>query len=343
MLVQLPPLKENGRPIRCIFDPIFSNRASPSQAAGPIRSYPPPCKIESLPPIDVYMLSHNHYDHLDYETVMSLWRFNQDWIRFVVPLGNKQWFVECGVDVDRVTELDWWDSVQLSQPGSERLKITCTPNQHNSGRSTFDADTTLWSSWYVEHPSPKPYRVYFAGDTGFQFHPSPTWPPAPPSEKEKPKKQKKQDAEDDQFPSCPAFEEIAERLGAPHLLLLPVAVGATFSFLRSYVPLPDAISPFPRHSPGLTAANHMPPWDAVRVFRLMTAKADPDSDRAPVALAMHWGTFVPDRVEILKTLGSLEWACDQHGVRFGRSLGGFTEEPAGPVFLALNHGQSVST
>ena len=272
-------------------------------------------------------------------------------MRFIVPLGNRQWFVDCGIDGDRVSELDWWDCIELSPPASSTnlkpLKITCTPSQHNSGRSGFDADCTLWSSWYVEHPGAhdNPYRVFFAGDTGYQFHDSPGWPPPPPAKlEERQRSGAKEDLDDSpktKHPACPAFKEIAAKLGSPHLILLPIAVGATYDFLRSWVPLPDSVSPFPRHSSGLTAHNHMPPWDAVRVLKVLTANAKTDED-APVALAMHWGTFVTDPVEVLKTLGQLEWACDAHDVRFDRSLPAI-DRGNQSWFLALNHGQSVGT
>ncbi len=144
ILLQLPPLREAGEPVRCLFDPIFSMRSSPTQAAGPVRAYPPPCPVQSLPPVDALFISHNHYDHLDHDTIMSLWRSNQPRMRIFVPLANLQWFVDCGIPADRITELDWWDSVALEDAGpeSKSLKISCTPAQHSSGRSGFDSDST---------------------------------------------------------------------------------------------------------------------------------------------------------------------------------------------------------
>ncbi|TKA78497.1 hypothetical protein B0A55_01995 [Friedmanniomyces simplex] len=131
VLVQLPQLNECGRP-----------------TAGPIRSYPPPCAVEDLPEIDVVMISHNHYDHLDFDTIMTLWKNHAKHMRFLVPLGNRQWFLDSGIDPGRVVELDWWDGVHLTAPdanGNEHssLSITCTPSQHSSGRSGTDANTTL--------------------------------------------------------------------------------------------------------------------------------------------------------------------------------------------------------
>ena len=368
VLVQLPPLDvtKGSRPIRCLFDPIFSMRCSPSQRAGPIRAYPPPCRVQDLPQIDAVMISHNHFDHLDYNTIMAIWESSRETVRFFVPLRNRQWFVECGISEERVTEMDWWDSATLSSHQEEQsspgqsMEIWCTPAQHSSGRGGNDANSTLWSSWYLRRcaENGSTYRVFFAGDTGYQFHGSPNWPPSPPSAKgtQKPNIPASDDTE---YPPCPAFAEIRDRLGPPSLLLLPVAVGSTYSYLRSFVALPDWISPFPRHSAGITAGIHMPPWDAVRVFKLMTELPDQGttSDGAegrsdtgkfsnphpPVAIAMHWGTFVTEGAEVLKTLGQLEWACQQQGVHFARSLPAPGEEKNTPVFVTLNHGQSILT
>ncbi|ESA42164.1 hypothetical protein GE21DRAFT_8881 [Neurospora crassa] len=377
VLVQLPALDaaKGSRPIRCLFDPIFSMRCSPSQRAGPMRAYPPPCCVQDLPPIDAVFISHNHFDHLDHDTIMAIWKSSKETVRFFVPLGNRTWFVDCGISEERVTEMDWWDSATLcSCPGKESpttpsLQIWCTPAQHSSGRVGLDANSTLWSSWYLCRQSPEGiYRIFFAGDTGYQFHGSPDWPPSPPSGKNT-QKPHTQVSDDTEYPPCPAFAEIRDRLGPPNLLLLPVAVGSTYFYFRSFVPLPDWINPFPRHSVGITAGIHMPPWDAVRVFKLMTELLGKDTTNEgasgssdpgkftnlhpPVAIAIHWGTFATKGTEVLKTLGQLEWACQQQGVHFARSLPvpdkeSGTHEPGErprkevPIFIALNHGQSVA-
>lgn len=395
VLVQLPSIgaPASSHPVRCLFDPIFSTRCSPSQFAGPIRSYPTPCKAEELPPIDAVFISHNHYDHMDRDTLVAVWKHSKDTVRFFVPQENKQWLTEWGIPGDRITEMDWWDSATLTDPagGGQSLKVFCTPAQHNSFRSGADTDSALWSSWYLEHhpgPNQLPYGVFHAGDTGYQFHPSPSWPPRPPSQATKtgPKAAPpsstqlihKEEEEDRRFPPCPAFAEIRDRIGPPDLLLLPISVGATYAYLRSFVPLPDWMNPIPRHSAGVTGANHMPAWDAVRVLRVMTegggetpgkGKTDAggasrgeggkqEAESAPVAVAMHWGTFVTDPVDVLRTLGQLEWACQSQGVKFARSLDGVrakVHERGGdsgkqltaedgvvmPTFVAINHGQSI--
>lgn len=335
VLVQLPPMEEGERPLRFLFDPIFSERCFPSEYIGPVRSYPSPCDIQDLPEIDAVFASHNHYDHLECNTLAEIWAKNKDSVRFFVPLGNKSLLLSLGVPEDRVVEMDWWDSASLSPlGGTEKIvKIWCTPAQHNSARSAADGNPTLWSSWYLEHtrsPRSPPFRVFFAGDTGYQFHSSNTWPPSPPNRHEE---------KEQTYPPCPAFKEIRDRIGAPDLLILPISVGASFAYLKSFFPFPDWANPMPRHSAGVVGANHMPPWDAVKVMHDMAG----DQNKA-VAVGMHWGTFVTDPVEVLKTLGQLEWACQSQGVKFARELpshdgdGGIDES----VFLALNHGQSVT-
>ncbi|KAK3654685.1 hypothetical protein LTR56_003958 [Elasticomyces elasticus] len=360
VLVQLAPLKQGDRPVRCLFDPMFSQRCSPTQTAGPIRSYPPPCKVEDLPPIDILLISHNHYDHLDYDTILALEKRNPSNIQIFVPLGNRQWFLDSGISPDRVFELDWWDKARIttSSTGGNSLTVTCTPSQHNSGRTRTDGNATLWSSWYIEHSrsADEVYRIFFAGDTGYQFHTSPGWPPAPPTS-DMERKRVAAGTDDDsptaKHPVCPAFEEVTALLGPPHLLLLPIAVGATFDYLRSMAPVPDSLNPIPRHSAGVTAANHMPPWDSVRLLNVMTSPAEGKTAgqtitenkttvQWPVAVAMHWGTFVTDPVEVLKTLGQLEWACEAHNVHFARSMEE-VDDDGRAIFLALNHGESVLT
>ncbi|KAL2194382.1 beta-lactamase superfamily domain-containing protein [Corynascus similis CBS 632.67] len=366
VLLQLPsPEGDHGRPVTAIFDPLFGARCSPSQFAGPIRSYPPPCQVQDLPPIDLVLISHNHFDHMDAGSIQSIWYHSRDSVRFFVPLGNKKYLLEWGISADRIVEMDWWESADFTVLGDNKtlvLRVHCTPAQHNSFRSVGDTNNALWSSWLLESFFPgqnqkqqKPYRVFFGGDTGYQFHPDPSWPPSPNHPPSDRKEEDNDETEEEKFPACPAFAEIRARIagGAPlDLLLLPVSVGATFAYLRSFVPLPNRINPFPRHSAGVTAANHMPPWDAVRVLREISDDGGETgktaSNVAPVAVAMHWGTFVTDPEEVLKTLGALEFACQQQGVKFarqlqrGRDVPRVDDEERKPVFVALNHGGSVS-
>ncbi|KAK4150625.1 hypothetical protein C8A00DRAFT_36760 [Chaetomidium leptoderma] len=228
VLVQLPSLEQqNGQPVRCLFDPIFSMRCAGNESAGPIRSYPPPCKVQDLPPIDTVFISHSHYDHMDSSTITAIWQHSRDSVRFFVPLGHKKWLLEWGISADRIIEMDWWDSVQLNSPNptsQNAIKIHCTPAQHSSWRSGDDPNATLWSSWYLESLTPNnpPHRVFFAGDTGYQFHPSPHWPPSPNNNFSSPAPHDKDETEENnnpKHPPCPAFAQIRTRIGPPNLLL----------------------------------------------------------------------------------------------------------------------------
>lgn len=137
-------------------DPVFSDRASPVQWAGPKRFHPLPLSVESLPKIKAVVVSHDHYDHLDHATVMSLAE-KVDY--FITPLKVGDHLRNWGIEESRIIELDWWQGTQIGS-----LKITATPTQHFSGRSLFDRDKTLWASWVIEGQQAK---LYFSGDSGY--------------------------------------------------------------------------------------------------------------------------------------------------------------------------------
>jgi N-acyl-phosphatidylethanolamine-hydrolysing phospholipase D len=140
-----------------LFDPQFSERASPVPFAGPKRAVPLPLAIEELPRIDVVAISHNHYDHLDLATVRALARQPTGSPLFLVPLGLADWFRERGID--RVEELGWWQS-----RGAGALTFTLVPVQHWSKRTLWDANETLWGGWVLEGGG---LRVIHAGDLGY--------------------------------------------------------------------------------------------------------------------------------------------------------------------------------
>ena len=141
--------------VNILTDPHWGERASPVGFAGPRRLLPPGIRFEDLPDIDVVVISHDHYDHLDEGTVRRLAREHRP--RFFVPLGIKAWLAERGID--DVVELDWWQSASFGG-----LEIHCTPAQHSSGRTLTDQNLRLWSSWVVLG---RDRRLYFAGDTGY--------------------------------------------------------------------------------------------------------------------------------------------------------------------------------
>lgn len=141
-------------------DPIFSERASPSQVVGPKRYRDVPCSIHDLPPIHAVVISHTHYDHLDLNTVILLnSRFGSD-LRWFVPLGLAHWMNAVGCE--NVVELDWWEE----NVGGEHSEISfvLTPCQHWCKRTITDDNKVLWGSWSIIGPR---NRFFFAGDTGY--------------------------------------------------------------------------------------------------------------------------------------------------------------------------------
>lgn len=171
-----PPPRVNGEELRVTFvnhatvliqteglnlltDPVWSERVSPVTWAGPKRHRPPGLRFEDLPPIDVVLISHNHYDHLDIKTLVRLREEHRP--RFHVGLGNRALLSTHGID--DVTELDWWETADVS----DQLGVTCVPAKHFSGRGLGDADATLWCGYVVRGAGG---NVYFAGDTGMGSH-----------------------------------------------------------------------------------------------------------------------------------------------------------------------------
>ncbi len=158
-----------------LFDPMFSLRASPLGFVGPKRVVPLPVDVHELPRIDLVMVSHNHYDHLDADSVMRLAAMPQGSPRFLVPKGLKAWFADLGIH--RVDEYDWWQTTTepaSAQAGdapprpaaaaSDRLRITFVPVQHWSRRNFADTNQSLWGGWVVEGEG---LRVIHTGDTGY--------------------------------------------------------------------------------------------------------------------------------------------------------------------------------
>ncbi|MGP1681594.1 MAG: MBL fold metallo-hydrolase [Giesbergeria sp.] len=143
--------------LRVLTDPVWGPRASPSRLVGPKRFQPAPVRLSQLPPIDVVVISHDHYDHLDFPTIRQLAKTS---VPFVTSMGVGAHLQAWGIAPERITELDWWQSHTL--PGAD-LAIHAAPSQHFSGRSLKDRNATLWSSLVIESPR---HRVFFSGDTG---------------------------------------------------------------------------------------------------------------------------------------------------------------------------------
>ena len=150
MLVQA-----NG--LNVLTDPVFSERASPVQFAGPKRAQPPGLRMDQLPPIDVVLISHNHYDHLDKDSVLAINAASKGKTLFLVPLGIKPWMQDLGIA--HVQELDWWGTARVGG-----VEFTFTPVQHWSARGVGDRSQTLWGGWAAIGPQ---FHWYFSGDTGY--------------------------------------------------------------------------------------------------------------------------------------------------------------------------------
>ena len=139
--------------VNILLDPVFSDRSSPVQWAGPKRYVKPGLRFEDLPEIDLVIISHDHYDHLDKNTIEQLG--NKPF--YLIPLGVGDFFR--GMKIDQFEEKDWGDSLTFN-----KLEIICTPAQHFSGRRGYDKDRTLWASWVIKGKS---VTIYFGGDSGY--------------------------------------------------------------------------------------------------------------------------------------------------------------------------------
>ena len=139
-------------------DPVWSSRVGPFKWAGSPRVTEPGLSIDKLPPIDIILISHNHYDHLDDSSIEELADRFPD-AKYFVPLRVRDWFEDKGIR--NVEEYDWWEGGSVGE-----LKIICAPTQHFSGRWINDRNQSLWCSWIVTGKK----RLYFGGDSGYCSH-----------------------------------------------------------------------------------------------------------------------------------------------------------------------------
>jgi L-ascorbate metabolism protein UlaG (beta-lactamase superfamily) len=141
---------------KVLIDPMWSDRASPVSFAGPKRFFPPPLPLKELPVLDAIIISHDHFDHLDKETIIAL----KDRVPlFAVPLGVGVYLEKWGVDPKKIIERDWWEEVKTG-----KLILTATPARHFSGRSItrIYLNETLWCGWSIAGPK---HHVFYSGDT----------------------------------------------------------------------------------------------------------------------------------------------------------------------------------
>lgn len=174
-------------------DPIFSERASPFAFAGPSRFLPAPLSVAGLPNVDVVVLSHDHYDHLDERSVRGLHeRFGDD-LTWVTPLGYTDWFTARGIS--RVVELDWWENAEVEIAGEALLRVDAAPAQHWTRRG-LAVNQRLWASFALRAGG---RSIYFAGDSGY----------------------------------FPGYTEIGSRLGPFDLVLMPIGAYEPRWFMKS--------------------------------------------------------------------------------------------------------------
>ncbi len=148
-------IQSNG--LNILTDPVFSDRTSPLQWLGPKRVRAPGLQLDQLPRIDLVLISHNHYDHLDEQSVRALQKKFSP--QFIISLGDANLLKKFGVE--KVIELDWWQSYTV--PNSD-LVVTFTPAQHWSSRTPFDRNKSLWGGFVLKR---KISAIYFAGDSGY--------------------------------------------------------------------------------------------------------------------------------------------------------------------------------
>ncbi|KAI1319674.1 Metallo-hydrolase/oxidoreductase [Xylariaceae sp. FL0255] len=266
--------------LRVLFDPVFEDCCSPVSGSGFKRFTEKPCDIGDIPFVDAVIISHSHYDHLSYPSVLEVQKHHPN-AHFFVPLGLEKWFKESGVS--QVTEMDWWDEAEVSivptkNPSSAtetekpiRATFSCLPSQHSSGRTAFDRDRTLWASWAVRSGTPEK-TVWFGGDTGYRSVPK---VPAGVDDRS---------AEYQHLPICPQFKEIGEHLNSIDLGLIPIGAYD------------------PRY---LFSGVHANPFDSVEIFR---------DTRCKRAMGIHWGTWVLTREDPLEPPKMLKEALRRRGM-----------------------------
>ena len=145
--------------LNILFDPLYSKTASPVAFAGPERYSQAPLTIEELPALDVILLTHDHYDHLDMKTLKQL---NEKTKLFVVPLGVEQHLMRWGIDREKIRTLAWWEETEI-----DGLTLACTPARHYSSRMVVDGGKTLFASWVLKDEY---HQVFESGDTGYGGH-----------------------------------------------------------------------------------------------------------------------------------------------------------------------------
>jgi len=280
------------RGLTVLLDPVWSDRMSPVSFIGPKRFRPPPCDLADVSPPDLIVISHNHYDHLDLQTIKSLYfdlGGKQRSLRFLCGLGLKEWFLGIGIEEQHVIELDWWEGldvhVRLSSTCEENgnkeqqtVRVTCTPSQHFSGRGIFDIGKALWCSWTFEDKN-SGKKLYFAGDTGYR------------TITEEDEKEGKKESD---LAVCPAFKEIGDKFGPFDLALLPIGCYTPRTFMSSV---------------------HCSPEDTVEVHKAIRSKR---------SVGMHYGSvrggLSQYYEDVLEPPQRWKESCELAGLKWGEEV-----------------------
>lgn len=237
-LLQLSRARGANRGINILCDPVFSERTSPVTWLGPKRYTPTPCTLAELlesVDIDLVLISHNHYDHADSQTLKAVYAKRQSKVRFLVGLHNARWLTSFGIDRSCITELDWWDGVEVGVEDAGSVRITCTPTQHVSSRSINDRNHDLWCSYAIQDLQPDGKKLYFAGDTAYRSIHS----------------RNLSREEEDAKPVCPTFKQVGEHLGPFDLALLPIGLCEPRDFMSNV---------------------HANSWDSIRIHQDVRSK-----------------------------------------------------------------------
>ncbi len=139
-----------------LVDPVLSERSSPVSFAGPRRFSDVPLTASQMPEVDVLLLSHDHYDHLDYDTIKSL---DSKVEEYIVPLGVEIILEDWGVEPEKIHTLAWWENIEI-----DNITYTLTPSQHFTGRNPLKSNSTLWGGYYLDNGI---HKVYYTGDGGY--------------------------------------------------------------------------------------------------------------------------------------------------------------------------------
>lgn len=186
--------------LNVLTDPVWSRRVSPVPWAGPTRLEPPGLDFDALPPVDVVLISHDHYDHLDHPTVRRLVGRGGSNTTWCAPVGYREWLGRRGAE--NIVELDWWETATLSL-GDAGLTLRALPAQHWTRRTVGGMNRRLWASWALEGADGG--KLYFAGDSGY----------------------------------CPVFTEIGSRAGPFDASLIPIGAYEPRWFMRPHHMSPE--------------------------------------------------------------------------------------------------------